>query len=146
MGEGRVEGSTLFVLGTSAAFSAGPCLEACLKGAFLLGPGLEEGVFRDFGGCGGLDSVEPCSLSTTGEACLEGAFLLESGLEEGVFRDFGGCGGPDSVEACSLSTTGEAYLGVAVSYPFVGEPSGEDTNFSITGGCYLEALVFLGRP
>jgi len=101
-----VEGLALFGLISSAAFSAGPCLEAC----------------------------------------LEGAFLLESGLEEGVFRDFGGCGGPDSVEACSLSTTGEAYLGVAVSYPFVGEPSGEDTNFSITGGCYLEALVFLGRP
>ena len=63
---------------------------------------------------------------------MEGAFLLEPGLEEGVFRDFGGCGRLDSVEACSTSTTGEACLGVVVSDPFMGEPSGEDTISSIT--------------
>ena len=48
------------------------------------------------------------------------------------------------LEACSLSITGEASLGVAVSYPFVGEPSGEDTISSITGGSCLEVLVFMG--
>jgi len=80
------------------------------------------------------------------EACLDGVFLLEPGLEEGVLRDFGGCGGLDSVKAYSLPTTSEAYLGVAVSEPFMGEPSGEDTIFSIIGGSYLEVLVFLGKP
>ena len=78
--------------------------------------------------------------------CLDGAFLLEPSLEEGVLSDFEGCGGRDSVGACSLSTTGEAYLGVAVSEPFMGEPSDEDTIFSIIGGSYLEVLVFLGKP
>ena len=77
---------------------------------------------------------------------MDGAFLLEPGLEEGVLRDFGGCGGLDSVEACSLPTVGEACLGIAVSEPFVGEPSGENTISSITGGSCLEVLVFLGRP
>jgi len=105
LGEGSVEALALFYLGSSASFATGPCLEACLDGTFLLEPGLEEGVCKDFGGCGGLDSVEACSLSTTGEACL----------------------------------------GVAVSNPFVGEPSGEDIISSITGGSCLEALLFLGR-
>jgi len=105
-GEGSVEVLALFDLGSSTGFVVGPYLEVCLNGAFLLEPDLEEGVFRDFGGCGGLDSVEACSLSTTGEACL----------------------------------------GVAVSDPFVGEPSGEDTISSIIGGACLEVLVFLGKP
>jgi len=80
------------------------------------------------------------------EACLDGEFVLEPGLEEGVFRDFGGGGGRDSVEACSLLTIGEACLGAAVLDPLLGEPSGEDTISSITGGSYLKVLVFLGRP
>jgi len=103
LGEGNEEVLTLFDLGSSAGFAAGPCLEAYLNGAFLLEPGLEQGVLSDVGG---LVSVEACSLPTTGEACL----------------------------------------GAAVSDPFVGEPSGEDTISSITGGPYLEALLFLGRP
>ena len=94
---------TLLDLGSSAGFAVGPYLEACLDGAFLLEPGLEEGVLSDVGG---LDSVEACSLPTTGKACL----------------------------------------GAAVSDPFVGEPFGEDSIFSITGGPYLEALAFLGKP
>jgi len=106
LGEGSIEVLALFDLGSSAGFAVGPCLEAYLDGAFLLEPGLEEGVPRDFGGCGGLDLVKACSLPTIGEACL----------------------------------------GVAVSDPFVGEPSGEDTIFSITDGSCLEALVFLGNP
>jgi len=103
LGEGSEEVLTLFYLGSSAGFAAGPCLKACLDGAFLLEPGLEEGVLSDFEG-------------------------------------------QDSVEACSLPTTDEACLGVAVSDPFVGEPSSEDTISSITGGSYLEALVFFGKP
>jgi len=106
LGEGSVEVLALLGLGSSAAFSVEPYLEACLERVFLLEPGLEEGVFRDFGGCGGLDSVEAYSLSTTSKACL----------------------------------------GAVISDPFVGELSGEDTISSITGGSYLEALVFLGRP
>jgi len=61
LGEGSVEVLALFDLGFSAGFTAGPCLEACLEGFFLLEPGLQEGVFRDFGGCEELDSVEACS-------------------------------------------------------------------------------------
>jgi len=106
LGEGSEEVLTFFYLGSSASFAVGPCLEAGLDGAVLLEPGVEEVVLSDFEGCGGLDSVEACSLPTTGEACL----------------------------------------GVAVSDPFVGEPSGEDTIFSITRGSCLEALVFLGKP
>ena len=101
MGAGSVEVLALFDLGSSAGFAVGPCLD----GAFLLEPGLEEGVLRDFGGCGGLDSVEACSLPTTGEACL----------------------------------------GAAISDPLVGEPFGEETISSITGGSCLEVLVFLGK-
>ena len=71
------------------------------------------------------------------------AFLLEPGLEEGVLGDVRGL---DSMEDCSLPTTSEAFLGVAVSDSFVGEPSGKDTIFSITGGPCLEAMVFLGKP
>jgi len=74
---------------------------------------------------------------------LDGAFLLEPGLEEGVLRDVGGL---DSVEACLLPKPGEACLGAPVSDPFVGEPSGKDSIFSITGGPCLEALVFLEKP
>jgi len=50
------------------------------------------------------------------------------------------------VETCLLPTTGEACLGAAVSDPFVGEPSSEDSISSITGGPCLEALVVLGKP
>ena len=50
------------------------------------------------------------------------------------------------MEACSLPTTGEAYLGVAVLDPFVREPSGEDTIFSIIRGACLKALVFPVKP
>jgi len=71
LGEGSAEVLALFDLGSSASFAARPCLER----AFLLEPGLEEGVFRDFGGFGGLDSVEVCPLSTTGEAYLGVAVL-----------------------------------------------------------------------
>jgi len=99
LGEGSEEVLTLLDLGSSAGFAVGPCLD----GAFLLEPGLEEGVLSDVGG---LDSVENYSLPRTGKACL----------------------------------------GVAVPDPFVGEPSGEDSIFSITGGLYLEALVFLKTP
>ena len=45
-------------------------MKAYLEGAFLLEPGPEEGVFRDFGVCGGLESIEACSTSTSDEACL----------------------------------------------------------------------------
>ena len=63
---------TLFDLGSSAGFTAGPCLEACLDGAFPLELGLEKGVLSDVGG---LDLVEACSLPTTGEACVGAAVL-----------------------------------------------------------------------
>ena len=63
--------------------------------------------------------------------CLEGDFLLEPGLEAGVCFDDGGL---VSVEACSLLGTCEACFEVAVSDLFVGEPSGENSISSITGG------------
>ena len=103
LGEGSEEVLTLFYLGVSVGFAARPCLDAYLDGAFLLEPGLEEGVLNDVGG---LVSVEACSLPTTGKACL----------------------------------------GAAVSDPFVGEPSSEDSISSITRDPYLEALVLLGKP
>ena len=106
-----------------------------------LGEGSEEVLTFFYLGSSASFAVGPCL-----EAGLDGAVLLEPGVEEVVLSDFEGCGGRDSVGAYSLSTTGEAYLGVAVSKPFVGEPSGEDTISSITGGCYFEALVFPGKP
>jgi len=70
LGEGSEDVLALFDLGSFAGFTAGPCLEECLDGAFLLELALEEGVLSDFEGCGGLDSVEAYSLPTTGEACV----------------------------------------------------------------------------
>ena len=64
MGEGSEEVLTLLDLGSSAGFAAGLHLD----GAFLLEPGLEDGVLSDVGG---LDSVEAYLLPTTGEAYLE---------------------------------------------------------------------------
>jgi len=87
LGERSEEVLTLFDSSSSVGFAAGLCLEAFLDGAFLLEPGLEEGVLSNLERFGGLDSVEACSLPTTGKACL----------------------------------------GVAVSDPFVGEPSCEET-------------------
>ena len=63
-GEGSEEGLTLWDLGSSTGFAVGPYLDA----AFLLEPGLEEGVLSDVRG---LDSVEAYSMPGTDEACLE---------------------------------------------------------------------------
>jgi len=54
--------------------------------------------------------------------------------KKGVLSDVRGL---DSVEACLLPRTGEACLRAAVSDPFMGEPSGEDSISSITGGIGL---------
>ena len=83
------------------------------------------------------------SAGFAGGPGLDGAFLLEPGLEAGVLNDVGGL---VSVEACSLPTTGKACLGATVSDPFVGEPSGEDSIFSITGGPCLVTLLLLEKP
>ena len=67
---------------------------------------------------------------------------FRTGLEAGVCFDEGGL---VSVEACSLPGTGEAYVGVAVSGLFMGEPSGEDSISSITGGPCLVVLLLLKK-
>jgi len=98
----------------------------------------------------GEESEEGLTLLDLGSAAglvaglgLDGACLLEPGLEEGVLSYVRGL---DLVEACSLPRTSKAFLGAAVSDPFVGEPSGEDSISSITGGPCLVALVFLETP
>jgi len=74
---------------------------------------------------------------------LEEAFLLGAGLEAGVFFDDGGL---VSVEAYLLAVTSETYFEVAVSDLFMGEPSGENSISSITGGPCLVALLLLENP
>ena len=71
---------------------------------------------------------------------MEVTFLLGIGREAGVCFDEGGL---VSVEACSLPRTGKACVGVVVSGLFMGEPSGEDSISSTTGGPCLMVLILL---
>jgi len=75
-------------------------------------------------------------VSLVAGPCLELAFLLRTGREVGICLERGLV----LVEACVLSRTGEACGEAGVSGFLMGEPFGEDSISSITGGpCFMVA-------
>ena len=82
---------------------------------------------------------EGSSAGLDGGLDLEVAFLFRTGREVGVCLDRGLV----SVGACSLLRTGKKCGSGGVSGSLMGEPSGEDSISSITGGPYFMELLLL---